>query len=68
VAASHSSSLLRTGASSPDALSGGFEQALWVLGAIALIALPASFVLVRRDVLADAVARTTTQPALGTSN
>ena len=35
------------------ALTGGFQHALWVLGAIALISLPAIFVLVRRDELAS---------------
>ena len=33
----------------PAALTGGFHQAFWVLGAIALIALPAIFALVRRS-------------------
>jgi EmrB/QacA subfamily drug resistance transporter len=49
VAASHSQSLLHAGDAAPAALTGGFQQAFWVLGAIALLALPAIFVLVRRD-------------------
>ena len=42
-----------------------------MLGAIALLALPAIFLLVRRDELSDAVAKTTmadAQPALAPSN
>ncbi len=71
VAASHTQRLLHTGHAAPAALTGGFQRALWVLGAIALIAVPAIFALVRRDELSDAVAKTTIrepQPALaGTS-
>ena len=71
VAATHTQSLLQGGASASAALTGGFQQALWVLGAIALMALPAIFLLVRRDELSDAVAKTTmadAQPALAPSN
>ena len=53
------------------ALTGGFQQALWVLGAIALLALPAIFTLIRRDELSDAVTKTTrheAQPALSAAN
>ena len=71
VAANHTQTLLHAGHSAPTALTGGFQQALWVLGAIALIAVPAIFALVRRDELSDAVAKTAireSQPALaGTS-
>ncbi|MGO9901982.1 MAG: hypothetical protein ACLP0J_20385 [Solirubrobacteraceae bacterium] len=42
----------------PAALTGGFRHAFLVLGAIALVALPAILALVRRDELADAVAKT----------
>ena len=67
VAASHTQTLLHAGTAAPAALTGGFQQALWVLGAIALLAVPAIFALVRRDELSDAVAKTTIrepQPAL----
>jgi EmrB/QacA subfamily drug resistance transporter len=47
VAASHTNTLLHTGKALPAALTGGFRDALWALGAIALIALPAIFALVR---------------------
>ena len=51
VAASHSQSLLHAGDAGPAALTGGFQHAFWVLGAIALLALLAIFALVRRDEL-----------------
>ena len=71
VAAAHTQSLLHTGAAAPEALTGGFRQSLWVLGAIALLAIPAIFALIRGDELSDAVAKTTgreAQPALGAAN
>ena len=71
VAASHTTALLHAGHPAPAALAGGFQHALWVLGAIGLIAVPAIFVLVRRDELTDAVAKTTVrepQPALAGSH
>jgi EmrB/QacA subfamily drug resistance transporter len=49
VAASHTNALLHAGYTMPAALTGGFQHAFWVLGAIALIALPAIFALVGRD-------------------
>jgi hypothetical protein len=45
------------------ALTGGFDQAFWVLGAIALIAVPAVFALIRRDERSTPVAQTTTAEA-----
>ena len=71
VAATHTKTLLHAGQAGPVALTGGFQQALWVLAAIALIALPAIFVLVRRDELSDAVRKTAMrepQAALATTN
>jgi hypothetical protein len=67
VAAAHAKALVDAGHAAPAALTGGFREALWALGAIALLAIPAIFVLVRRDELSDAVAKTTIrapQPAL----
>jgi EmrB/QacA subfamily drug resistance transporter len=67
VAASHTQALLHSGSAVPAALTGGFQHAMWVLGPIALLALPAIFVLVRRDELSDAVSKgasPTPQPAL----
>jgi EmrB/QacA subfamily drug resistance transporter len=67
VAASHSQSLLHAGDAAPAALTGGFQQAFWVLGAIALLAVPAIFVLVRRDELSsspDAAAVGDPEPSL----
>lgn len=71
VAASHTKALVRAGNAVPAALTGGFQSAFWVLGAIALLALPAIFVLVRRDEVSDAVAKTTVrepQPAFAGTN
>src|SRR6516162_5384464 len=59
IAASHTKALLHVGHAAPSALTGGFTRALWVLGALALLALPAIFMLVRRNELSDAVAKTT---------
>jgi hypothetical protein len=71
VAASRTQTLVHAGHAAPAALTGGFQQAFWVLGAIALLALPAIFALVRRDELFSAVTKSTIrepQPALATTN
>ena len=71
VAAAHTKALLHAGDAAPAALTGGFQRAFWVLGAIALIALAAIFALVRPDELSDAVAKATVreaQPALAGTN
>ena len=71
VAATHTQALLHGGADASAALTGGFQRALWVLGAIALLALPAIFLLIRRDELSDAVAKTAVsdaQPAFAPTN
>ena len=70
VAASHTKALLHAGHTVPAALTGGFQHALWALGAIALIAVPAIFALVRRNEPSDAVRKTTMrepEPALATT-
>jgi EmrB/QacA subfamily drug resistance transporter len=59
VAASQTQAQLHAGDAVPEALTGGFQSAFWVLGAIALLALPAIFALVRREELSDAVTKTT---------
>jgi EmrB/QacA subfamily drug resistance transporter len=67
VAATHYKALLRGGSSAHVALTGGLHQAFWVLGAIALIAVPAVFALVRRD---DPVAQSAglePQPAMAST-
>jgi EmrB/QacA subfamily drug resistance transporter len=71
IAGSHTQALLHAGDAAPSALTGGFQRALWVLGAVALLALPAIFTLVRRNELSDAVAKATTveqRPALAPAN
>ena len=52
VAATHSATLIRSGSATPAALTGGFQWALWVCGAIGLAAIPITFLLVRSDDLA----------------
>ena len=49
VATSHTNVLLHAGSTVPTALTGGFQSALGVLGAIALLALPAIFALIRDE-------------------
>src|ERR671915_315858 len=71
LAASHTPAKLHAGDAVPAALTGGFQSAFWVLGAIALLALPAIFALVRREELSDEVTKTTIrepQPALAGTN
>ncbi len=51
VAATHARTLLHGGDAVPAALTGGFHTALWVLGGVALLALPAIFALIRHDEL-----------------
>jgi hypothetical protein len=49
VAVSGTKALLRSGDALPTALTGGFHRTFWVLGAIALIAPPAIFALLRKS-------------------
>jgi EmrB/QacA subfamily drug resistance transporter len=65
VAATRSGTLLRQGAGQAAALTGGFQWAFWVCGAVALAGVPVTYLLVRRSELATAVARTSVklQPA-----
>jgi EmrB/QacA subfamily drug resistance transporter len=58
VAAGHTQALLHAGNAAPAALTGGFQQALWVLGGIGLLAVPAIFALVRREAVSTNVAKT----------
>jgi EmrB/QacA subfamily drug resistance transporter len=70
IAASHTKTLLHAGNTAPKALTGGFQSAFWALGAIALLALPAIFMLIRRDELSKPVIKTTirdAQPALSSA-
>lgn len=54
IAAGHTSALLRAGHALPEALTGGYQRALWALGTIALLALPAIFALLRRETPSEA--------------
>jgi EmrB/QacA subfamily drug resistance transporter len=49
IAASHSRALLHHGDATAAALTGGFQWALWVCGLTGLAAIPAAFVLIRRN-------------------
>jgi len=60
VAASRLASLARAGVPAPAALTGGFEWAFWVCGAIGLAAVPVALILIRRAELAPATAGRTT--------
>jgi LPXTG-motif cell wall-anchored protein len=63
--------MLQTGHAAPESLTGGFQSAFWVLGAIALLALPAIFALVRRNERSGAVAKAAIrepQPVLAGTN
>jgi EmrB/QacA subfamily drug resistance transporter len=56
IAASRVTTLLRQGAPPAAALTGSFQWAFWVCGLIGLIAVPITFLLVRRGEMASAVA------------
>jgi MFS family permease len=62
IAATHASTLLHQGAIPAAALTGGFQWAFWACGLIGLAAVPVTFLLVRRDELATAVASTSQKP------
>jgi EmrB/QacA subfamily drug resistance transporter len=62
IAATHAGTLLRQGTLPAAALTSGFQWAFWACGAIALAAVPVTFLLVRRDELATAVASTSQKP------
>ena len=64
VTAAHMNVLSRQGGNGHRALSGGLQWALWVCGAIALVAIPVTFMLVRSDELEKAVEATTRPPSL----
>jgi EmrB/QacA subfamily drug resistance transporter len=49
IAGSQYTTLLHGGASLQAALTGGFHSALWVSGAIALLAVPVAFLLIRKE-------------------
>jgi EmrB/QacA subfamily drug resistance transporter len=71
VAATHYKSLLHGGATVHAALTGGFHEAFWVLGVIALLAVPAVYALIRRDESAAPVPQThalESQPAVAGTN
>jgi EmrB/QacA subfamily drug resistance transporter len=68
VAATHFSTLTRAGATAPAALTGGFQWALWVCGAIGLAAIPVTFLLIRGKDMAQAAPGVEAQPALASAD
>jgi MFS family permease len=56
VAATHTRTLLSQGDAAAAALTGGFQWALWVTGLTALVAVPVTFLLIRRTELERAAA------------
>jgi MFS family permease len=62
IAATHASTLLHQGVAPAAALTSGFQWAFWACGAIGLAAVPVTYLLVRRDELARAVASTSQKP------
>jgi MFS family permease len=54
VATTHFDTLTRAGAAAPAALTGGFQWAFWVCGAVGIAAIPITLLLVRSDELAHA--------------
>ena len=59
IAATRASTLLHHGTAPAAALASGFHWAFWACGAIALAGVPVTYLLIRRDELAAAVASTT---------
>jgi EmrB/QacA subfamily drug resistance transporter len=62
IAATHATTLLHQGAAPGAALTSGFQWAFWACGAIALAAVPVTFLLVRGHELAVAVASASAKP------
>jgi EmrB/QacA subfamily drug resistance transporter len=62
IAATHASTLLHQGVAPAAALTGGFQWAFGICGAIGLAAVPVTFLLVRRNALATAVTSTSVEP------
>jgi EmrB/QacA subfamily drug resistance transporter len=66
VAASHFRTLVHQGSARSAALTEGFQWALWVCGLTALVAIPVTFLLIRRAEMARAVA--STQPSVSSQS
>ena len=67
VAATHFNTLSHAGAAAPAALTGGFQWALWVCGAIGLAAIPVTFLLIRREDIAGAAEAADEEAALASA-
>jgi MFS transporter len=62
VAASHYNTMIAGGSAHAAALTGGFQWAFWVCGAIGLVGVPFTLLLVRRSEINDTLARAAAQP------
>jgi MFS family permease len=62
IAATRAGTLLHHGAAPAAALTSGFHWAFWACGAIGLAGVPVTYLLIRRDELAAAVASTSEKP------
>jgi EmrB/QacA subfamily drug resistance transporter len=62
IAATHATTLLHQGSAPAAALTSGFQWAFWACGTISLAAVPVTFLLVRRNELASAVASASAKP------
>jgi hypothetical protein len=63
VFASHFNTLVQSGHSGSAALTGGFQWAFWVCGAVGLAGVPLTFLLVRRNDIDETLARAEAAPA-----
>ena len=71
VFASHYDTLVRHGHANTAALTGGFQWALWVCGAIGIAGIPLTLLLVRRSEIAETLAQAATparEPALAVAD
>jgi MFS family permease len=62
VIASHYGALVQSGHAAPAALTGGFQWAFWVCGAIGLAGVPLTLLLVRRSEIDETLARAAAVP------
>jgi len=67
IAATRTQALLSQGHATAAALTGGFQWAFWISGLTALIAVPVTFLLIRRRELTQAAAITQEREASGST-
>ena len=68
IAATRFATLAHAGSATPVALTGGFQWALWVCGAVRIAGVPVALLLVKdRAVTSAAIVRSDTEPALASA-